>query len=271
VYPQTLRTSLKTLRLALWMSHCYSWQSIRLHEMISTEKGAKHLDLRLQQVHARIVAAANRAGRAPKDVTLVAVTKTHPPNVVLEAVAAGATDLGENKVQEAEKKIPAVGRRAARWHLIGHLQSNKARKAVALFDVIHSVDSPELAQRLERICREDGRDELPVLIQVDLGHEASKTGAHEGELTSLAKAIADCERLRLIGLMTLPPFFEEAEAARPFFRRLRELRDELASRGAFRDRVGELSMGMTHDYEIAIEEGATIVRVGTAIFGERKG
>ena len=237
--------------------------------MISTGKDANRLDLRLQQVHERIVAAANRVGRVPKDVTLVAVSKTHPPDVVLEAIAAGATDLGENRVQEAEKKIPEVGRRAARWHLIGHLQSNKTRKAVALFDVIHSIDSIELAQRLERICREEGRQELPVLIQVDLGHEATKTGAHESELPLLAKTIADCQRLRLVGLMMLPPFFEEAEATRPFFRKLRELRDELASQGEFEDRRGELSMGMTHDYEIAIEEGATIVRVGTAIFGER--
>jgi len=238
--------------------------------MTSSAQRAKQIELRLQQVQDRIAAAANRAGRIPKDVTLVAVTKTHAPDVVLEAIAAGATDLGENKVQEAEKKIPQVGRRRARWHLIGHLQSNKARKSVALFDVIHSLDSASLARKLDRICTEDDRQELPVLIQVDLGHEAAKTGAGESELRSIAAAVGNCRHLRLHGLMTLPPFFEEAERARPFFRRLRELRDELASRGAFGDRGGDLSMGMTNDFEVAIEEGATIVRVGTAIFGERQ-
>jgi len=238
--------------------------------MTSTAQSANQIGLRLQQVQDRIVTAANRAGRTPIDVTLVAVTKTHAPAVVLEAIAAGATDLGENKVQEAEKKIPQVGRQRARWHFIGHLQSNKARKSVALFDVIHSLDSVSLARKLDRNCVEDNRQELPVLIQVDLGHEATKTGADESELPSIAEAVGKCRHLRLHGLMTLPPFFEEAERARPFFRRLRELRDELASRGAFGDRAGDLSMGMTNDFEIAIEEGATIVRVGTAIFGKRQ-
>src|SRR6266571_2723438 len=139
--------------------------------MNSTAQPANRLDLRLEQVRARIAAAANRAGRASEEITLVAVTKTHPAAVVREAIAAGARDFGENKVQEAEKKIPQVGREAAHWHLIGHLQSNKARKAVALFDVIHSLDSMALAHRLERFCAEDNRELLPVLIQVDLSHE----------------------------------------------------------------------------------------------------
>ena len=239
--------------------------------MNSTAQRANRLDLRLEQVRARIAAAANRAGRASEEITLVAVTKTHPAAVVREAIAAGAGDFGENKVQEAEKKIPQVGREAARWHLIGHLQSNKARKAVELFDVIHSLDSPALAGRLDRICAESDQAELPVLIQVDLGHEATKSGVKENELSELVQTVTECSRLRLRGLMTLPPFFDNAEDARPFFRKLRELRDRLSSEGVFGAQKGELSMGMTNDYEVAIEEGATIVRVGTAIFGERGG
>jgi len=149
------------------------------------------------------------------------------------------------------------------------LQSNKARRAVELFDCLHSLDSPDLAWRLNRICDELQRQELPVLIQVDLGHETTKTGAEEKDVSELVAVISDCPRLWLKGLMTLPPFFDEPESVRPYFRRLRELRDGLKAKGAFADHPGELSMGMTHDFEIAIEEGATMVRVGTAIFGER--
>ena len=224
---------------------------------------------RLQSVHKRMSAAALRTERDAAEVKLVAVSKTHPPELIRAAIAAGVTDLGENRVQEAESKIPVVGRRAARWHLIGHLQSNKARRAVQLFDVIHSLDSVALARRLERMCVEEKREELPVLIQVDLGHEKTKTGIVEKELPALVATLNDCERLKLIGLMALPPYFEEVERVRPFFRRLRELRAELASKGDFGKGRGELSMGMTHDFEIAIEEGATMVRVGTAIFGAR--
>jgi pyridoxal phosphate enzyme (YggS family) len=227
------------------------------------------LSERLDEVRGRIEASALRCNRAPNEITLVAVGKTHPAGIISEAIAAGATDLGENRVQEAESKIPEVGRHAARWHLIGHLQSNKARRAVELFDVIHSLDSVALAQRLDRMCAELNRPELPVMIQVDLGREATKSGVDEAEVLQIVEALQQCEHLRLAGLMTLPPYFETAEQVRPFFRKLRELRDELSSRGAFGDRRGELSMGMTHDYEVAIEEGATIVRVGTAIFGKR--
>ncbi len=230
---------------------------------------APALSERIEAVRGRIEACALRFNRAPNEITLVAVSKTHPAEVIREAIAAGVTDLGENRVQEAEGKIPEVGRHAARWHLIGHLQSNKARRAVELFDVIHSLDSVALAQRLDRMCVELNRQELPVMIQVDLGREAAKSGADEAEVLQLVEALKHCQRLRLSGLMTLPPYFDDAEQVRPFFRKLRELRDELSSRRAFGDLRGELSMGMTHDYEIAIEEGATIVRVGTAIFGAR--
>ena len=225
---------------------------------------------RLERVRELMAGAAVRAMRRPDDVKLVAVSKTHLSETIREAIAAGATDLGENRVQEAESKIPEVGRHAARWHLIGHLQSNKARRAVELFDVIHSLDSVSLAQRLDRMCVGLNRPELPVMIQVDLGREATKSGVDEAEVVQIVEALKRCERLRLAGLMTLPPYFDTAEQVRPFFRKLRELRDELSSRGAFGDSRGELSMGMTHDYEIAIEEGATIVRVGTAIFGARE-
>jgi len=224
---------------------------------------------RLARVRAKIAAAAERSGRRSDEVTLIAISKTHPSSIVSKLVELGATDLGENRVQEAEGKITEVGRDKARWHLVGHLQANKARRAVNLFDVIHSLDSIDLAQRLDRLCVEEGRDKLPVLIQVDLGHEETKSGIDETELEQLVEEVGSLERLQLIGLMTLPPFFENPEDGRPFFRKLRELRDQLAARGAFEGGKGELSMGMTNDFEVAIGEGATMVRIGTAIFGER--
>ncbi len=232
--------------------------------------GSDTLRERLAEVRRRIDERARKAGRDPSEVRLIAVSKTHPPETLRRAISAGATDLGENRVQEADAKIREVGRGAARWHLIGHLQANKARRAVQLFDTIHSLDSAALAQRLDRLCEESGRDELPVLIQVDLAGEATKSGVGESEVDELAQTVGACRRLRLAGLMTLPPFLEDAERVRPFFRRLRELRDALEGRGSFGTARGELSMGMSHDYEVAIEEGATYVRVGTAIFGERR-
>jgi pyridoxal phosphate enzyme (YggS family) len=227
------------------------------------------LGARLARIRAQIEASAVKCGRLPQDVTLVAISKTHPASLVESAIELGVTDIGENRVQEAEQKIIEVGRTKARWHLVGHLQANKARRAVQLFDVIHSLDSLELARRLDRLCGEEGREKLPVLVQVDLGHEETKSGVAEGELPGLVEGLTGLTRVQLIGLMTLPPFFDDPQQARPFFRRLRELRDQLAAAGAFGDRRGELSMGMTHDFEVAIEEGATMVRIGTAIFGER--
>ncbi len=238
--------------------------------MNSEEQRQQELRQRLDRVSERMAAAAVRAHRRPDDVKLVAVSKTHTAETILDAIAAGVTDLGENRVQEASEKIPEVGRGAARWHLIGHLQSNKARRAVELFDVIHSLDSAALARRLDRVCEEANREQLPVLIQVDLGQEATKTGAPESKVPEIIDAVRQSPRLRLAGLMTLPPYFDDPERARPFFRRLRELRDELRRQGVFGDTGGDLSMGMTHDFEVAIAEGATIVRVGTAIFGERE-
>jgi pyridoxal phosphate enzyme (YggS family) len=251
--------------------------------------GANALKARLDAVCARIAESARHVGRDAREIKLIAVSKTHPANVLCEAARAGAADFGENRVQEAETKRAEFERlikdaefeksiadasnaqhlSPARWHLIGHLQANKARRAVRLFDVIHSLDSSELAARLERLCVEEGRAELPVLIQVDLAGEATKTGARVEALPALIETVKACAHLRLEGLMTLPPFFADAERVRPFFRQLRALRDEWQRRGAFGAARGELSMGMSHDFEIAVEEGATMVRVGTAIFGAR--
>lgn len=223
----------------------------------------------IRSVKARIQAAAERAGRDPADIKLVAVSKTHPADVVREAMAAGLNVFGENKVQEAEGKMVEMLNDGVIWHLIGHLQSNKARKAVQLFDVIQSVDSVELAQRLERICEEEGRDALSVLAQVDLAGEETKSGVPMADLLDLAEFLKGSKHLRFDGLMVLPPFYDDAERTRPFFQNLRAVRDELAAQNAFANDRGELSMGMSHDFEVAIEEGATIIRVGTAIFGAR--
>ena len=235
--------------------------------MVSVEND---LQTRLDSVRARIAACVRRSNRAPEEITLVAVSKTHPPQLLREAIGIGVTDLGENRVQEAGPKIAEVGRSAARWHLIGHLQTNKARKAISLFDVIHSLDSISLARRLEQACIDEGREELRVLIQVELAGEATKSGIVPEKLLDLVEVVNDCSRLKFAGLMVLPPFFEDRERVRPFFRRLKELRDELQLKRYFGVERGELSMGMTHDFEVAIEEGATMLRIGTAIFGERE-
>lgn len=223
---------------------------------------AENLAERLGKVKNQIAAAARKAGRSSEEITLIAVSKTHPASVVREAIGAGAGVFGENKVQEAEGKIQEIGRDKAEWHLIGHLQSNKARKAVRIFDAIHTVDSIELAARLERICVEERVASLAVFVQVDLAREATKSGIDAKDLPELIEFLRGCERLKPEGLMTLPPFFEDVEKARPFFAQLRELRERLLP-------GGKLSMGMSHDFAAAIEEGATHVRVGTAIFGER--
>lgn len=227
------------------------------------------LSERFADVRSRIAAAARRSNRSPDEVALIAISKTHPAEVLREGLRVGITDFGENRVQEAEEKILDLGRTAARWHLVGHLQKNKAGKAINLFDCIHSLDSVELAQRLDRLCVSEGRARLEVLVQIDLGGEETKTGIDPRALPELLRELKGCQSLRLIGLMTLPPYFQNPDCARPYFKTLRELRDQLQAQGYFAERTGELSMGMSHDFEIAIEEGATMVRVGTAIFGER--
>ncbi len=237
--------------------------------MLEITLNSERLRARVADVRQRIQASAERSKRAVEQITLIAVSKTHPPYVLQQAIEAGLSDLGENRVQEAEQKIAELGRTIARWHLIGNLQANKARRAVNLFDLIHTLDSAALAQRLDRLCVEENRERLPVLVQVNLAGEEAKSGISEGELSKLVEEVAACEHLRLMGLMTIPPFLEDVEQVRPFFRRLRSLRDQLGSQGYFGDGRGELSMGMSHDYEAAIEEGATMVRVGTALFGQR--
>ena len=222
----------------------------------------------LNAVRARIDAAARRAGRAPGEITLVAVSKTFGADHVRAAWAAGQQDFGENKVQEALQKISATSDIPVRWHLIGHLQSNKARKAAAPFAAIHSIDSVDLLQRIDSAAAEAGAGP-DILVQVDLAGEASKFGAPADEARRIVDAALACQAVRLCGLMVLPPWSEDQEAARPWFARLRELRDEWIAAGVPRDALRHLSMGMSHDFEAAIEEGATMVRVGTAIFGRR--
>ena len=224
---------------------------------------------RVAAVRERIARAAERASRAAGEVRLVAVSKTHPAEAVRAAFAAGVRDFGENRVQEAEPKIAATADLAPsglRWHLVGHLQSNKARRAATLFEVVESVDSLDLALRLARAGAETGRA-VRALVQVDLAGEATKFGLPEAELLATLETLRGKEGLRVEGLMVLPPFFEDPEGARPYFRRLRALSERAHAAGLLEGR--ELSMGMSHDLEAAIEEGATIVRVGTAIFGER--
>jgi pyridoxal phosphate enzyme (YggS family) len=228
------------------------------------------LEKNAAEVRGRIERAAQKAGRDASEIKLVAVSKTHPADVVREAIDAGLKVFGENKVQEAETKISELGRGQLEWHLIGHLQSNKVRKAVKVFDVVHTLDSIELAERLEQICIEENKRSLSVLAQIDLANEATKSGIGENELPELVKYLQTCERLKFDGLMIIPPFAEDVEKTRPFFRRLREIRDRLVQDKVFSNARGELSMGMSHDYEMAIEEGATIIRVGTAIFGARE-
>jgi PLP dependent protein len=222
----------------------------------------------LAHVRERVSAAAVAAGRRPADVQLVAVSKTFGLEHVRAAYLAGQRAFGENKVQEGLQKIGDTADMQIAWHLIGHLQSNKARKAGAAFAAIHSIDSVDLLQKVDTAAV-DAHATPDVLIQVDLAGEATKHGAPEEAVAAIASAAQDCRAARLVGLMLLPPWSDDAERARPYFARLRELRDRLVAGGIEAARLRELSMGMSHDYEVAIQEGATLVRVGTAIFGKR--
>jgi pyridoxal phosphate enzyme (YggS family) len=213
---------------------------------------------RLDAVRARMARAAERSRRDPASILLLAVTKIFPASVIVEAYDLGLRDFGENYVQEFEDKAPAVrGLAGARFHLIGHLQSNKSKKAAELFDAIQTVDAPKLARRLNESDRA-----LDVMLEVKLSSEDAKSGAAPEELPDLIAAVRACSNLHLLGLMTMPPWSDDPEAARPYFRRLRELGE--------RHGLSGLSMGMSHDIEAAIEEGSTCVRVGTALFGKRK-
>jgi pyridoxal phosphate enzyme (YggS family) len=220
-------------------------------------------------IRERIIQAAERSGRQSEDVKLVAVSKTADAGAVREAIKAGLRIFGENRVQEARDKIAILRFEASNqnleWHLLGHLQRNKAKYAVGLFELIHSVDSVALADELQRQADKAGRAQR-ILVEVKLSEEDTKAGVAEKDLWALLEHIKGLKDLALEGLMMMPPFFGNPEEARPYFRRLRELRDELQNNGF---NLPELSMGMSNDFEVAIEEGATLVRVGTAIFGGR--
>lgn len=223
---------------------------------------------RLDRVHERIARAASRRGRDPAQVRLVAVSKTFDAECIRAAAAAGQRDFGENKLQEALTKMDRTSDLNLTWHLIGHLQSNKARRAGSRFDVIHSVDTASLVMKLDDAAAAAGRT-VQLLIQVDLAGEPTKHGARVEDIRPILSASANCRAVRIAGLMLLPPSVDEPERARPYFERLRELRDSLVASGGSASGLRELSMGMSHDFEVAVEEGATLVRVGTAIFGER--
>ena len=227
------------------------------------------LRARLADVRDRIARAAGRAGRDPAAVGLVAISKTFSADHVRAAADCGQIDSGENKVQEALEKMDQTADLPIRWHLVGHLQSNKAKKAGARFDVVHSVDQKAIASRLDEGALAVERS-IDLLAQVDLAGEPSKHGTNAGELPALFQGAAGLGAARFVGLMLLPPAVEDPEQARPYFRALRALRESLVARGVDPSMLGELSMGMSHDFEVAIEEGATLIRIGTAIFGRRQ-
>ena len=223
---------------------------------------------RLEGIKNRVAEAALRSGRDPSEVSLVAAVKSVPIHRILEAVEAGVEMLGENYVQEAQRLKEHIVQ-PVHWHMIGHLQTNKARQAVRLFDVIETVDQEKAVKELQRCAHSEGK-KLDVLVQVDLSGEVTKSGTDPETVLRLIETVAACENLRCTGLMTLPPFFEDPEGARPYFSRLRNLRDRLQPLVPSGVALRELSMGMSGDYEVAVEEGATLVRIGTALFGPRK-
>lgn len=225
----------------------------------------------VRRVREQIAAAARRASRNPDEITLMGVSKTFPVDRIGEAHAAGLRVFGENRVQEFSEKALAVrDLPGAEWHLIGHLQSNKASKAAALFGAVDSVDSVKLAERLNAAAEKAGKT-LPILLEINVGGEEAKSGMAPGslELEELLASARDWKHLQIRGLMTVPPLATDPEGARPFFRHLREIRDQIADRSLPAIEMDVISMGMSHDFEVAIEEGSTCVRVGTAIFGER--
>jgi PLP dependent protein len=224
-------------------------------------------------IRERMESAARRAGRSASDISLMAVSKMHPAERIREAYEAGLRLFGENRVQEFAGKAPALSDlSSAKWHMIGHLQTNKAAKATELFTAVDSIDSAKLAERLDAAARKLGKN-IKVLIEINVGGEAAKSGVapESRELDDLLQDVPQFEALDFCGLMTVPPFTEDPEGARPFFRTLRELRDAIAARKLPGIRMDVLSMGMSHDFEVAIQEGSSCVRVGTAIFGERSG
>lgn len=224
---------------------------------------------RLERVKERIKETAVACKRPVASIRLVAVSKTMPAEVVREAIEAGVTDLGENYIQEAKEKVNALVTYPVTWHFIGHLQSNKAKYAVRLFDLIHSVDSLKLAKELDKYAKKNDKIQ-PILIQVNVAKEDSKSGVYVEDTVQLLREVSRLENISVKGLMTMPPYFNAPEKVRPFFAALRELRDQIKKEVIPNISLDELSMGMTGDFEAAIEEGATMVRIGTAIFGDRR-
>ncbi|HWJ48574.1 MAG TPA: YggS family pyridoxal phosphate-dependent enzyme [Candidatus Udaeobacter sp.] len=225
----------------------------------------------IAELQSQIAQSAKRAGRSPSDIALMAVSKTHPPERIREAYEAGLRLFGENRVQEFSGKVSALtDLLGAHWHMIGHLQTNKTAKAAELFNAVDSVDSVKLAEKLDAAARALNK-KLPVLIEINVGGEEAKTGAalDSPELEELLKSAPRLEALEIRGLMTVPPFTADPEGARPYFRKLRALRDKIATRNLPAITLEVLSMGMSHDFAVAIEEGSTRIRIGTAIFGER--
>ena len=223
---------------------------------------------RLERVRERIRQTAKACGRPESDIRLVAVSKTMPAEIVKEAIDIGMTDFGENYIQEAREKITTLSAHPVTWHYIGHLQSNKAKYAVRMFDLIHSVDSLKLAKELGKYAKKIDKVQA-ILIQVNVAKEESKSGVYIEDTLRLVRETSQLENIAVKGLMTMPPYFNAPEKVRPFFANLRQLRDQIKNENMPNISMEELSMGMTGDFEAAIEEGATMVRVGTAIFGER--
>lgn len=234
------------------------------------EERIQALPQRIEAVRARITEAAETAGRDPSDVRIVAVTKTFPQDLVEGAIAAGLHEIGENRVQEGREKIEALGKEAATWHMVGHLQTNKVRWAVRLFDMVHSVDSPRLAEEIQSRAELEEIDVFPVLVQVNTSGEQSKFGVDPSRLRPLLEEIAGHDRVRVEGLMTMAPFDERESVVRPAFVRLRELFDRVGSWELPGVRMQHLSMGMSNDFEWAVAEGATLVRLGSVLFGPRE-
>ena len=228
------------------------------------------IQARIEGLLQRIAAAASRAGRDPSEVTLMGASKTVDPERIALATQLGLHHLGENYVQEAADKFDHTSslRQSATWHMIGHLQTNKVRQALDLFDVIETVDSERLAHRIDTVAGETGK-KVPIYLEVNMGSEISKTGVEADQLPSLAQAVSACDNLQVAGLMAVPPFTPDPQGARPYFQLLRQMRDRLDQAQIFDYPIEGLSMGMSHDFEVAVEEGATIVRLGSSIWGAR--
>ncbi len=224
---------------------------------------------KLDYIKTRIRKAATACGRDPKSIRLVAVGKTKPAELVRQAITAGAAIIGENYIQEAREKFKALGDCTVSWHYIGHLQSNKAKYAVRIFDLIHSVDSLKLARELDKSAKKIDKIQ-PILIQVNISKEKTKGGVHEAQTLELVRTVSEFTNLSIKGLMTMPPYFDDPDRARPFFKALGDLQQQIRQAAISNVSMEELSMGMSGDFEAAIEEGATLVRVGTAIFGARQ-